>query len=128
MFYSYGYLKYSVNPNKLILEVDQQIQDYYRSQIPFKTNKQKYQAHITVMRGENPNPMIHLFHNKKIYFWYDHFLHEDEKYFWLNVSCPQLKDIRQMVGLHPTHCLTKSPDGRNSFHITIANLKNLKEL
>jgi hypothetical protein len=125
MNYSIGLIKYSTNPNKLIVEVDQGIQDYYRSQIPIKTNKQKYGAHITVMRGEQPNKLVNLFHNQEIYFWYEHYLFNDNKYFWLNVTCPKLKDIRQLIGLNPTHELTYSPDGRNSFHITIANIKNL---
>lgn len=122
-FYSLGYLKYSTNPNKLIVEVDQQIQDYYRSQINVKTNKQKYPAHITVMRGEIPNEYIRFIDKMPIIFEYDHYLFNDNKYYWLNVKCEKLKQVRRCIGLNSTHELTYSPDGRNSFHITVANLK-----
>lgn len=125
MYSSIGIIKYSTNPNKLIVEVDQEIQNYYRSQIPIKTNKQKYGAHITVMRGEEPNELVYSFHNQEIQFWYDHYLFSDNKYFWLKVVCPELKNIRKTIGLNSTDKLTHSPDGRHSFHITIANVKNI---
>jgi len=128
MNYSFGYFKYTKNPNKLIVEVDQEIQNYYRNLIPIKTNRQKYPAHITVMRGENPNHFINIINNQIIYFWYYGFIHENEKYFWINVHCPKLKDIRQLIGLNPEHTLSKPPDSSNCFHITIANKKGLNEI
>ena len=48
-------------------------------------------------------------------FEYNSIIRDDELYFWLDVSCPRLLDIREELGLprHPEY----------SFHLTIGNAR-----
>ena len=128
MIKSKGKLIYSLNPTKIILEVDQGIADYYRSTIPkyFKVNKPLYGAHISVVRKENVNMNYWNKYNlKEIEFEYRNYIYNDELYWWLNSYSKELEDIRIELGLTGTSDITKSPDGRHKFHITIANNKNV---
>jgi hypothetical protein len=89
-----------------------------------KTHTDEVKAVLSNLKSKTYK-LINIFNNQEIYFWYNHYLFNDTKYYWINVVCPKLKDIRQLIGLAPTHELTYSPDGRNSFHITIANMKGI---
>jgi hypothetical protein len=127
MFYSLGTLKYSINPYKLIVEVDQELSDYYRSMVPAYVNLKKpmYPAHISVVRKETP---IHLddwalYEGHRVLFEYENIIYNDETYYWLNAWSLELEIIRKELGLDPTSEITYSPDGRHKFHITIGNLK-----
>jgi hypothetical protein len=130
MFTSTGILKYHVNPYKLIVEVDQGISDYYRSTIPkyFKTNKQLYPAHISVVRKEIPPNLDawNKYQDKEIEFYYEHYVYSDNTYWWINIFCNELEFIRQELGLPIASGITRSPDGKHKFHMTIGNTKGLQ--
>lgn len=124
---STGILIYSDNPFKLIVKIDKDISYYYKSLIPkyFRANPQKYEPHISVVRKETPNINFwNLYKNKEINFLYENIIYNDEAYFWLNVYSKELENIRLELGLQNTSEITKSPDGKHKFHITIANFKN----
>lgn len=129
MFYSTGILIYSNNPYKLIVTVDQEISDYYRSLIPktFYVRKQLYPAHISVVRNEIPVNIEKwaCHHNVIIDFEYEPVIYNDECYYWINAYSSVLEYIRVELGLYPTSEFTKSPDGKHKFHITIGNIKHL---
>lgn len=127
MFQSCGKLIYSSNPYKLIVDCDNEISFYYRSLIPkyLKVQKTRYSAHISLVRKEIPINLEYWrkYHNQNIVFQYESYIYNDELYYWLNAYSPRLEKIRHELGLTKTSAITKSPDGRHKFHITIGNLK-----
>jgi hypothetical protein len=129
MFKSSGTLLYSNNPYKLIVSVDNEIGRYYRSLIPpyHKVQKPLYDSHISTIRNEVPTNFLcwGKYQNRVVEFEYESFIYNDELYYWLNVYCQDLEDIREELGLQNTSPFTRSPDGKHRFHITIANLKHI---
>lgn len=125
MFKSIGRLKYFFDPIKLIVEVDSGIVDFYRALIPRKINKQMHAAHISVVRNEFPPKMENWnkYQMKEVEFDYDNYVFNDETYYWLNVQCEELEDIRIELGLPLDSRLTRPPDGQKFFHITLGNIK-----
>lgn len=125
-FVSSGQIKTSFLPTKLIVEVDPELQRYYLNQIPknLRPQKTRYPTHISVIR-QDTTIAIGQFHDQWVDFVYEHEIYEDDKYFWLQVLCPRLKQIRAICGLSATQVgVTYSPDERHPFHITIANKIN----
>lgn len=126
-FISLGTLKYSDNPYKLIVEVEQSVSDYYKSLVPKYINLKKpaFSAHISVIRTE-PIPLMEFWNKydgEKVLFSYENVIYNDELYYWLNAYCPKLEEIREELGMPKTSNITYSPDGKHRFHITIGNLK-----
>lgn len=128
MFKSAGKLQYSINPYKLIVEVDSELSNYYRAFIPpsIGINKPMFPPHISVVRNEMPSNLKawNKYPDRFIIFEYEPEIYNDELYYWLNVYSKDLEEIRAELGLPPTSEITRSPDGRHKFHITIGNLKN----
>ncbi len=128
-FKSTGRLRYSRNPLKLILSVDQGISDYYFAMIPKyvwpRINRQKWKAHISVVRKATPKNMDAWgrHEGKLITFEYDTFIRNDDTYWWLNAFSPDLEQVRLELGLPIADQYTRAPDGSHRFHITIANCK-----
>jgi len=130
MFCSTGTLRYGKDPYKLIVEIDPEIGRYYYKQIlgqNIRVNKQKYATHISVVRKEIPPLMEHWgkYEGKQIEFAYEHHLYNDATYYWLNVWCQELEEIRKELGCRPTSAFTRGPDGAHRFHATIANIKGI---
>lgn len=127
---SKGRLVYQTNPYKLIVEVDNEIGNYYRSLIPkyYKCQKPFYDSHISVIRNETPIniPLWNKYHDLELDFEYDTYIYNSETFYWLNVTNKFLEELRLELGLTATSELTKPPDSSNFFHITIANTKHLK--
>ena len=128
MFSSNGILHYSKDPIKLSVEVDPEISSYYFSFIPkyLKVNRPMFSAHISIIRYIAPPNMEfwNKYHNQMISFQYESYIYNDELYYWLNVYSLELENIREELGLTSSGDVTKSPDGRHKFHITLGNLKN----
>lgn len=126
---STGILRYSNDPYKLILEVDQGISDYYRWFVPksVRLNKQMYPAHISVVRKELPKNLEFWakYQGQEISFQYSNIVHWGNVYYWLNAYSDELVRIRLELGLPDATNLTRPPDGEPCFHITIGNLKRL---
>ncbi len=129
MFTSTGKLRYYKDPLKVIVEVDQGISEFYRSLIPkhIRVVRQMYPAHISVVRKEIPPnmDMWGKYNNKLITFEYEHYIYNNYNYFWLNAYCDELEAIRIELGLTGTSAITRSPDNKHKFHVTIANTKGL---
>lgn len=126
---SEGVLRYSGN-DKLIVEVDQSISEFYLSLIPkYKNiNRQKYPTHITVVRTGKEQP-VNLenwgkYQGEAIKFLYGSYIYSERVYYWLNVICLRLEEIREELGLSNQSIYTLPPSGFSKFfHITIANTK-----
>lgn len=125
-----GILHYSIVDigYKLVVEVDQQLADYYFKLIPkYKNvNRQKYPAHISLVRYETPVNLNKwgCDEGKSVVFCYDNEIKNGKVYYWLNVFSRQLEGIRMDLGL-PIHSqYTLPPEGfTKCFHMTIANTK-----
>lgn len=129
MFYSTGTLIYSDNPYKLIVDVDDEIGNYYRSLIPKYHNVRKplYASHISVIRNEIPGNISSWKRHsgKDLLFSYENIVYYDEVYYWLNAYSFDLEKIRLELGLTNISDYTMSPDKLHRFHITIGNRKHL---
>jgi len=129
MFSMAGHLNYFENPYKLIVSVDDEFGRYYRSLIPksHRVQKPMYSSHISTVRKETPLNISAWgkYQNQIINFQYENIIYNDELYYWLNVSSDDLEKIRIELGLPIYSDITKSPDGKHKFHITIANTKHL---
>lgn len=110
---------------RVVLEVDQGIADFYRSLIPksFMVKPQRHPAHVSVVRHETPRNMAawgkHI--GEQITFDYSPQIVNDETYFWLDVKCARIEEIRIELGL------LSHPPWRNLFHITLGNMKGLDD-
>jgi hypothetical protein len=112
------------------VSVDQGISEFYRSLIPkyLPSNRQKYPAHITVVRihKEKPKNMGSWgkYEGKKINFQYSSYVHDGSVYWWLNAFSVELEEIRRELGLPVTSEYTRPPEGFiKCFHITLSNKK-----
>lgn len=115
---------------RLVVEVDPELARYYRSLIPkwIETNKPRWPAHITVVRPfkEKPPNMEPWgkYQGEVVEFKYQNLLHTGKVYFWINVFCKRLEEIRAELGLPVTSEFTRPPEGfLKCFHCTIANCK-----
>src|SRR5665213_2976451 len=134
MFISSGTLLYlpwqEGSSQKLILQIDQGLSDYYRALCPsyLRLNPQRYPAHISIVRNEVP-PLRENWNKhqgKLIEFSYDPFVYNGTIYYWLNVFSTQLEELRLELGLEVSSIYTKPPDGYfKCFHTTIGNNKRL---
>lgn len=126
MYCSTGIVKYSDNPKKLILEVDQNIANYYKSLIPkyIKTNKPLYPAHISIIRNED-FIFDESLNNKEFVFYYDGIIYVDTVYIWIDAFSIDLESVRLNLGLTKHSNLSKPPNNKDCFHITIANRKGI---
>jgi len=131
MFTSKGVLQYfdlGQGQYKLWLLIDNEIGRYYRSLIPNKINIPRYPAHVSIVRGSIPNlNSWRAYEKEEIGFRYDGFIYEGNTYWWLDISCKRLENIRAELGLDPIGDVTLSPDGKQNWHVTIANNKGLNE-
>lgn len=131
MFKSIGKIKYDTSGGyRLTVEIDWELGRYYRSQIPkyIRVNAPRYPPHITVVRlGKEIPPNLKpwgKYKNERVEFFYEHYLHQGKIYFWLNVWCIRLEQIREELGLPVISQYTIPPEGfKKCFHATIANMK-----
>jgi hypothetical protein len=64
------------------------------------------------------------YENQEISFDYSGVVREGVVYFWLDVYCRDLEDIRAELGLSVSSEITRPPDSfKQCFHMTIANKK-----
>lgn len=130
MFSSKGPLRYNSN-YKLIVEVDQDLSDYYRSLIPkwLPVQQQRWPAHISVIRKEIPLNLDYWgkYEGEEVEFYYDPIIQYGTVYYWLNVFCKRLEEIRVELGLPISSEYTRPPDCfEKVFHMTLGNKKEQK--
>ncbi len=133
MFISTGIIKYYRNPDKVIVEVDNELSKFYKSLIPKYLNvkNQMFLPHISVVRRELYINFEYWnkYNGKEVEFLYDNYIYNGEVYYWLNVFSEELERIKiELVSNSPQILnLPKNPeyyqDGRYKFHITLGNIK-----
>lgn len=126
LFISVGRLHY--DENKLIVEADRELGAYYYSLVPkfLRINHQRYNPHISVVRKEVPPKMEHWgkYEGEEIEFFYDPFVWSGTVYYWINVFCSRLEEVRLELGLPVASEYTLPPEGfAKCFHLTIGNTK-----
>ncbi len=131
---STGILRYG-SDYRLVLAADQGIVEFYRSLIPkaYYVQPSRWRAHITVVRTGKEVPEIldvwGRYEGEEVEFVYSPEIHEGEVYFWLNVFCKRLEDIRKELGLSVVSRYTLPPEGfTKCFHMTIGNKKILPKV
>lgn len=120
---------------RLVLEVNQELADYYFSLIPKWKNPQRprWPAHVTVVRQEKEVP-VYLEHwgkyeGEPVPFVYSPVIHSGKVYFWLNIFCVRLEEVRRELGLPVRSEYTIPPEGfTKCFHCTLANVKSSVDL
>lgn len=134
LYESSGVLRYSIVDigYKAIVEVEQDLADYYRILIPkYKdVQRQRYGAHISVVRHEVP-PNLALwgkYEGEEIPFMYDSEIKSGTRpkdgkiFYWLNVFSARLEEVRTELGLPVSSQYTLPPEGYlKCFHTTIGN-------
>jgi hypothetical protein len=111
--------KPNVKPFWLMLDCDEEIARYYKYLL-FKercillNESCLWGSHISVIRGECPKTgSWGIQADEEIEFTYDGVVCGNGTYYWMNVQCPRLSEIRQYYGL--------SPEPYYGFHLTIGN-------
>jgi hypothetical protein len=132
LFESWGPLRYSIGTAsyKLVVEVDKGIVNYYRDLLPkyIYLNRQMYAPHISVIRHEVPPNLEHWgkYEGEEVRFFYKPSVRHGTVYYWLDVFCVRLEEIRLELGLPVSSPYTRPPDGFSKcFHCTIGNVKQL---
>jgi hypothetical protein len=131
MFVSSGKLLYSNDGGyKLIVELEQDIANYYYSLIPkyYRIQKPRYKPHITVVRIGVEVPVNlqywNKYHENIITFRYGTEINYDNNYYWISVWSTELERIRRELGLSDSSRFLIPPTGfKKNFHCTIANTK-----
>lgn len=131
LFESKGVLHYN-KEWRLVVQVDQDLGDYYRSLIPkyCVTQRPRWAAHITVVRQEKETPVNKeywwKYNGKKLSFLYNPHIYSDSVYYWINVYSTELEDIRAELGLPVYSRYVLPPKGfKKNFHCTVANMKGI---
>jgi hypothetical protein len=112
----------------LLLDTADEIGKYYR-QLGFLDNRTlqlnppRRTTHVTIIANKyedrTSHPCWKKYEHKQIHFLYLPGVQDDGEYFWLQVICPHIEDIREELGLPRQIPIP--------WHITIGNLKNLYE-
>lgn len=90
----------------MVLHCDEEIGRYYRYlhnyMNPVQLVKPEWGAHITVVRNEVPSheALWYEWNKKRIEFTYSPVIKDNEDYFWVQVNCEELLDIREALGLY----------------------------
>ena len=133
MYKSKGILRYSpklIGVSEkwwLVLNCDAELGRYYRCLYEFKYRKccklqtPGWKEHISVVRNEEPadqhKPLWQKYEGLEVEFKYEPLVRDNEVYFWLEVECDFLLDVRVELGL------PRNPEF--DLHVTIGNNVNL---
>lgn len=131
MFKSTGQLRYSRKEDNfwLVLDIDKQIADYYRSFIPkqYIYNLPRYLPHISIVRKEKPLniDVWGKYNGEDTDFYYDGYVYIGNLYCWIDAFSDKLEKIREELGLPVHSTITMPPEGfKRNFHITLVNFKS----
>lgn len=121
-----GKIRYFDDEWKVNVRIEDDLARYYRSLLPkyWTVNQQKYPPHITVVRREKiPNKQFwRKYEGKEIEFGHSS-VKKGTVYYWLEAYSDFLCELRVELGLPPHNDLTKPPDKKSCFHMTIGNMK-----
>lgn len=110
----------------IIVKVDEEICRYYRKLIQFysptlRLNGSKDGAHITVIAGKYERPdeshakFWGRYEGETIDFQFNPEINSDGEYYWMEVECNRIEDIREELGLKRTIL--------HPWHLTVGNTK-----
>jgi len=108
------------------VSVNQQLADYYYSLIPksLRVVRPRWKAHVTVVRPEdNPTNLENWgkHEGEIVPFVYDPTILYEGGFWWFNLWCVTMEDIRKEIGLSIKSRITIPPPGYSKcFHCTIA--------
>lgn len=111
------------------LDVDQDLMEMYRwflYRYGIRSSKPRFRAHVSVARNELVSNAVAWkeLHGREIRFSFLPEIFQDQTYFWLAVTAPELSRIRESLGLAMEKFgVTLSPDGCHAFHLTLGNMK-----
>lgn len=132
LYPSIGTFHYSSDGCALKVLVDPELAAYYRALIPKWKNVKcpRWPAHITVVRQGKEIPTIMepwgKYEGNTVEFFYSPVVHFGKVYYWLNVFCVRLEEIRRELGLPVRSEYTIPPEGFvKCFHMTLGNSKNV---
>ena len=126
LYTSIGKINFFYERKVCVLEIDQQLVNYYYSLIPpyYNKKRQKYSAHITIIRkwefdylendAEEKGQNIQ---NRPLFFLYNGLIKYTHPYFYLQCWSWQIERIRKSFGLKEFR------DGFDCYHITLGNIK-----
>lgn len=129
LYKSAGILNYS-GTNRLVLQIDRGIADFYRSLIPkyYPNNRPMHSAHVTVVRIGKEEPVHREFwgryEGEEVPFLYSPIVQLDNTYFWLDVFSVRLEEVKKELGLPVASRYAIPPPGFiKTWHMTLANQK-----
>lgn len=128
MLTSSGTVHYDTSDRDWVtVNVDQQLADYCFALIPkyYRVVRPRWKAHVTVVRPEdfpeNPNMQHWGKHEgEQVNFVYDPTILYEKGFWWFNLWCVTMEDIRRELGLSTKSRITIPPPGYSkAFHCTI---------
>lgn len=128
MFISTGTIQYREGL-WVTASICQDLADYYLSLIPkaWKVIKPRWSAHVTIARPEENPTNLHNWgkHEGQIVsFIYDPTILEEKGFWWFNLWCVEMEQIRLELGLSIKSRITIPPPGYSKcFHCTVATDK-----
>ena len=128
MFTSTGIVHYNTDDGSWVtVIVDQSLANYYLSLIPkyHKVKRPRWRAHVTVVRPEE-NPTITSNWGKHegevVTFVYDPIILVEKGFWWFNLWCREMEQIRLELGISIKSRITIPPPGYTKcFHCTVGN-------
>lgn len=93
----------------LVLDCDPEISSYYRHLFHIQNYKSQkllmpaWDSHVTIIRNEEPpnKELWEAYAGERVEYEYCHDSKTDGNYWWLDVICPRLIEIREELGLSP---------------------------
>lgn len=112
---------------RVVVRVDEGIADFYRALVPKSVGVkgQRYDAHVSVVRvWEKPANMDawNKHAGERVEIEYEPVVRNDDRYYWLNVRCTRIEEIREELGL------TRYVTWHNGYHVTVGNIKEEPEV
>jgi len=128
LYTSRGRLHYGSDNWWLRVYCDQQLADYYCALLPkaWCVRRGKHSAHITVSRNEEPvnKAAWRKYDGQEIEFSYLPSVVFGKIYWWLDIYCVKLEEIRLELGLPVVNMYEPPLAGfRKRFHMTVGNNK-----
>lgn len=111
---------------KLIVKVELDLGEYYRSLVPpsYRIQCPRFLPHVSVVRNERPNlARWGVYQGLSIELEYSNIVGFDQIYCWLPIRCQKLSELREELDLPGTSAITKSHDGVEDFHLTLGHTK-----